>query len=353
MQSTRSLVASAGQSPNLNIGLNHTSPGDFTDMLVLSRLSEFPFSTSFSVESWEDYSMLRSHLEGAGGQLVRSHESCSVSELFEGPDGEWLTSVYAYDGFWSLTYAAKSSTAIQRFRESVFMLAGEPSFDDDVVSMSIWSEHPMGGGLQRYGQMKVGVWEDVMDNYSLHTREALEGLAAGLPDRSAGGIVLFAGPAGTGKTRAIEALCHAWAKEAKLGVVVDTDRMLGSANYMTDVLTSAGADRRQVIVAEDADRMLSVGDKSDETSKLLNIADGLVGRLAGAGTLFVLSVNIPVKDVATYITRPGRCAAVVEFSPLDVSESNAWLSKNGASVEVDCPMTLAELYRLLSDSTFS
>lgn len=327
------------------------SPGSRPDIDLFGRLgADMPFSFSFAVDTWEEWTAVHDALKAVGAALTMSHisGSCSRYNGYEGPNGNWFVAANFYDGWWNFRVAARTEKDGVRLRDMITTLAGEaPILEPDAISMSIWTEHPMGGGLERYGRMKVGPWTEVMGNYPASVRERLESLAANLPDRSEGGIVIFGGKAGTGKTRAIEALCHAWARDAKLGVIVDSDRMLGSASYMTDVITSAGTDRRQVIVAEDADDMVFNGPKSAETSKLLNIADGLVGRLAGAGTLFVITANLPMDQIAPYITRPGRAAAAIEFEPFGPDEAAGWFSDRGVEFDPDGEMTLAEMFAVL------
>ena len=303
---------------------------------------------NFGADTWEEWSLAHEALLKVGGVLASCHiMGCSRVNGYEAADRSWFISSYFSDGYWDFTIAGSDEKVTARLRDMLAVLAGDGGPQGpDWVSMTIWSEHPMGGGLARYGTMRVGVWDEVMANYTAATREALESLAVKLPSREAGGIVVLGGPAGTGKTRAIEALCHAWAGEASLGVVVDSDRMLGSAAYLTDVITAAGPEHRQVIVAEDVDDMVKDGPKSHQTSKLLNIADGLVGRLAGAGTLFVLSANLPLADIASYIKRPGRAAAAIEFELFSPDEANAWLAERGVEHEVEGQMSLAEMFAL-------
>lgn len=344
------LVASAAPA-TLGLELTQFSPGDRAAISLNARLGPtMPFSLGFSTDTWEEWTVVHEALTGVGGTLMSSHIGGTSYRAngYEGPDEEWYVAAEFMDGYWMFKIGARSEQRLTSIRDMLSTLAGEaPMLGDDTISMSIWTYNAAYDcGNERYGRMKVGPWAEVMANYPAEVREQLEALATALPDKSEGGIVLLGGDAGTGKTRAFEALCHAWAAFAKLGVVVDSDKMLGSAGYMTDVITSVCSDQRQVIVAEDCDDMVKAGPKSAETAKMLNIADGMVGRLAGAGTVLALSANMPMDDIAPYIRRPGRAAAAIEFRPFGIEEADAWFEANEIEARADRDLTLAEMFEI-------
>lgn len=347
MLGPNALIASAAASPSLSLDVSGARLHEMGDYELVSRMGDYKFSTQEGWQTWESMSIVTETLTSKeiGSVLVMSHQAGWGSvEAFEGKG--WFGVLTGEHGYWNFRVAAKTSKLASKVMQAVSSLVGEVSLDADEVSMAVWSEHPMGGGVARWSTMKVGTWGDVSQNYPAATRASLEHLASALPDKSDGGLVVFCGPAGTGKTRAIEALAAAWARDARLGVVVDSDRMLQSASYLADVLTSAG-DTRQVVVAEDVDELVVNGPKSHETSKLLNIADGLVGRLAGAGTLFILTANLPREEIAEYVVRPGRAAAVVEFELFSEAEARAWLDARDCKAEASDGMSLANLYGAL------
>lgn len=346
------LASGAPVSPTLGVELTQTSPGSRADIELKTRLGpDMPFSVAGGTDTWEEWTVVHEALVRVGGKLTSCHIGGSHSRAcgYEGTDlkgGDWFVSLEFMDGYWYFAIGAASEKRVLALRSMITTLAGEaPILDANAISMSIWTYNAgFDCGNERYGRMPVNPWADVIGNYPGEIGEQLAALATNLPGKEQGGIILFGGVAGTGKTRAIEALCHAWAGQAKLGVVVDSDKMLSSAGYMTDVITSCWADERQVIVAEDVDKMVVAGPKSDETSKLLNIADGLVGRLAGAGTLFILSANLPMDEIASYVTRPGRAAAAIEFRAFSAEEATAWMADHGVEGEAEGEMTLAELF---------
>jgi ATPase family associated with various cellular activities (AAA) len=66
------------------------------------------------------------------------------------------------------------------------------------------------------------------------------------------------------------------------------------------------ADRVKVIVMEDAERLLwrRDGDNREAVSSLLNVADGLMGRMLRLH--IICSVNARMEDLDSAILRPGR-----------------------------------------------
>jgi hypothetical protein len=79
--------------------------------------------------------------------------------------------------------------------------------------------------------------------------------------------------------------------------------------------------RVKVIVMEDAERLLwrRSGDNREAVSSLLNIADGLIGRMLRLH--IICSVNARMEDLDPAVLRPGRLMNHRRFAPL--SRSNA------------------------------
>lgn len=278
-----------------------------------------------------------------------------ITSVHNGPYGtiteiaaeEWAALVEGYDGDeWDVEVSSAASLAVaQKVLAAVRELAPAPAARlDGSIPLSVWSESLMGGGARRHARAHVGGWTQVAANYPGEVGGQLATLAATLPARDAGGLVVFCGTAGTGKTRAVEAMLASWCATADIGLVVDADRLLGSAAYLADVMASAG-ERRQVVVVEDCDDLIAKGPKSPAAAKLLNVADGLLGRCSGsAGTLWVLTANLEADQIADYMTRPGRAAAVVPFRSFTAEEATAWHATRGVELEVTCDVALASLY---------
>ncbi len=125
----------------------------------------------------------------------------------------------------------------------------------------------------------------------------------------AGGLTIFEGPPGTGKTSLITQMIHELEKTHVFYVLpVARDSALSSPELVPfwQRQNNRHADRVKVIVLEDAERLLwrRDGDNRDSVTSLLNIADGLMGRMLRLHV--IASVNARMEDLDPAIVRPGR-----------------------------------------------
>lgn len=183
---------------------------------------------------------------------------------------------------------------------------------------------------------------ELLGNYPRHVRRALEALGAtASPDGSAR-LLLWHGPPGTGKTRAVLGLLHAWRSWCQAEIITDPERMFSDASYLVEVLTrSAPTDQWKLLVCEDADEYLRSDARARSgpgLGRLLNASDGLLGR--GCKALILLTTNDDLGRLHPAVTRPGRCLSLLEFAPFPAAEASQWLQRTVAT-----QMTLAELYQ--------
>lgn len=135
----------------------------------------------------------------------------------------------------------------------------------------------------------------------------------------AGGITLLDGLPGTGKTSLITQLMHRL-RETHVFYALPTSHNDALASpEMTQFWQGQNArhgDRVKVIVLEDADRLLwrRGTDNREAVSSLLNIADGLLGRMLRLHV--ICSVNSALEDLDPAILRPGRLFSHRHFAPL-------------------------------------
>lgn len=150
--------------------------------------------------------------------------------------------------------------------------------------------------------------------------------------------MLWHGAPGTGTTTAVRALLHAWRSWADAVVVTDPDEMLQDGRHLRRVLLDADDDddRWKLFVLEDAEALLRTSTGGAAMSKLLNLADGLLGH--GLRCLFLITTNEPLGVIHPAVVRPGRCLAKVEAGALSQRRTAGLLGR-----PVDRAMTLAEI----------
>jgi len=138
----------------------------------------------------------------------------------------------------------------------------------------------------------------------------------------------------------------------QLEKVTDSERLLREPAYLADLLhlhtRNRGSEESwRLIVLEDAGELLAADAKEQAgqgLSRLLNVVDGLLGESSRA--LFLVTTNENLSTFHPAVTRPGRCAQILEFTALSAEESNTWLQAQGSESSVKAPATLAELFAI-------
>jgi hypothetical protein len=75
---------------------------------------------------------------------------------------------------------------------------------------------------------------------------------------------------------------------------------------------------------------------------VVNIVDGIVGQ--GLRALVLVTTNESCAVCTRPCSRPGRCAARIEFRAFPCAEAEAWLATRGIEADVSGEQTLASLY---------
>jgi hypothetical protein len=235
--------------------------------------------------------------------------------------------------------ATVAATTLRRSLESA-----PPS--PERVSIAFWMRGEWGGDV-RHREIEAERFDAIASNYSASVRTALTHLIE-TPAPEHGRLILWRGDPGTGKSHALRALARAWAPWCSAHFIMDPDELLGRGGaYMLDVLTwdGADADRWRLLILEDAGELIAADARAvagQALSRLLNITDGVIGQ--GTRTLLLITTNEPLRRLHPAARRPGRCLADIEFTPLSIVESNAWLAARGHQRRVDRPTSLAELF---------
>jgi hypothetical protein len=164
-----------------------------------------------------------------------------------------------------------------------------------------------------------------------------------------GGLTILEGPPGTGKTSLVSEMIRRL-RDTHLFYVLPA---CNDGSLTAPELASfwqgqhrQHPDRVKVVVMEDAERML-VGRSTvtrDAVAAVLNIADGLLGRMLRLH--LVCSINARFEDLDSAIQRPGRLTNYRRFGPIPRERAIALAAKQGSAFvphpEVD-EFTLAEV----------
>ena len=231
---------------------------------------------------------------------------------------------------------------VARLDQLLAEVAVEPN--QDVV---LWRLDPHSGPEHTVRRFAPTKFAEIQANYPDPTRSLLARLAALEEPQERGRLVVFHGPPGTGKTRAIRALADAWSSWCDLHVVTDPARLFADPSYLSRVVfqvaDNAGGDgsRWKLVVCEDADEYIRAGAwrAGESLGHLLNVTDGLLAE--GTRLLVLLTTNKERRELDPALLRPGRALAVVPFRLFSRSEAAAWL---GDGSEVLSELALAELY---------
>lgn len=246
-----------------------------------------------------------------------------------------------------VTAMGESAIAASSLLKAFEAITPRPTYDNaSTVDVTFWSQDPRGGGMRYRRALDRLSFGTVERNYPFGVRAKVKELSAMTEGPANGRLFVFHGPAGTGKSRCLQTLASEWSSWCDISYLVDPDQFFRDASYMTDVmLGDRDSDRWRLVVCEDGDEFIDQHAKHRVgygVSRLLNMADGLVGQ--GLKVMVLISTNVPAVKFSKAVTRPGRCAGVIEFPRFTHEEATEWLAEDGITATFERPPTLAQLY---------
>ena len=174
-------------------------------------------------------------------------------------------------------------------------------------------------------------WAEIKDNYPKEVRGKLEEFITGGPENLRGHLGILHGPAGSGKSTFIRAICKEWAGKARVSYIVDTETFFTNPGYLLNTILDERSGWH-IIVCEDAEDFLTRDAKTRNNvgqaiSRILNVGDGMLGQ--GLRVLILFTTNARRMELDDAITRKGRCFLDVELPRFGRDEALEWLLAHG------------------------
>ena len=182
------------------------------------------------------------------------------------------------------------------------------------------------------------------NNYNEDFRHFFDDMKNKITGENKTGLYLFYGEAGTGKSSAIRHLIS----QIDRPVVYIPPQMINclSSPEFTDLVTNAL--KGSILVIEDAEKALMKRESEDGffnselVSSVLNLTDGLYADLSQ--TSIIATYNCDRNLVDSALLRKGRLRSEYHFRKLDVDRTQKLMDNLGYEVNIDQPMSLADIY---------
>jgi hypothetical protein len=285
----------------------------------------------------------------AFGVVELTHHAYDTISVLLRPQPDMLALLELGYGNGEVYVAGVDRAAVDGVAADLVATLRDPEIDEDQVAVSFWSAgsgHPVSARRR----VSAPAWDEIREHYADAARAALDVLMDAV-EPGPGGLLLWHGEPGTGKSYALRALAREWHGWCDTHFITDPDRYLGGdTTYLLDgLLRSRGRDRRRwrLIVLEDAGELLAADARAvagQALSRLLNLTEGLLG--AGLHALVLVTTNEPLRRLHPAVIRPGRTWSEIEFTRLSVDEARAVAHARGVAAPIERAMTIAELFAL-------
>jgi len=218
---------------------------------------------------------------------------------------------------------------------------------DDGSVYSIVST-PDGLETMRIGKGSI---EYIPDNYTSDVLEQFDLALADLQSEDPiGRMLILEGPPGTGKTMLTRAIIGLTQNSKHYVIPPDLIPQLGSPAFVPLLVNMAGEKKGKshpsIFFLEDADNCLAprMGDNMSYISALLNLTDGIIGRMIDIR--FVVTTNAKRAEMDDAILRPGRLSQYIKIGYVPGDQASRIYSRltNGKEKKYRDEMTLAEIY---------
>ncbi len=287
---------------------------------------------------------------GTSQTEILPHEATILSETYRNRSFEQirLTDTYVAvvnldirDSHVAVQVAAESAEEARAALSSIVREFPQRPKTEGLVPITFWANTARGPHAYER-EISAQRWEEIEANYPASTKTVLDEIISGYTATPEGGkLLLFSGPAGTGKTHFVRSLAMSWRDTFDMHYVTDPDHFFGGgAEYLFDVPMAGDSEKWKLLVCEDTGELVSQDAKiksGQALSRFLNLADGMIGQ--GLRIQILLTTNEDISRFHEAVVRPGRIAYNVVFPKFPKLEASKWLG-----LPVNRDMTLAEMY---------
>ena len=167
-----------------------------------------------------------------------------------------------------------------------------------------------------------------------------EEIVTGISDTAYGGVFLFHGEPGTGKSTFLRHLIQESRNENYKMVIVPGCfiNKIGSDEFLGYCLDQPEG---TIFILEDSEEIIRSrdlsGGKSSVLSDILNFGDGILGNISNIK--FICTFNISEKNIDNALLRPGRLRVMYRFDKLSLEKTKRFIPN------ATKPMTLAEIFK--------